>query len=154
MTYFNLCQDTRIPNGVLLTDINKIHGYFEYKNCNASELDGFFVSMVNPSPVNFYPDILDRQIFMVKDSIKDVIDLFIPDMDYKHCCLIDDPNNSFVQYYIPMLDITDEEVGIESNLPIFRVADNNKLVIVASLDFVEAVLRRQPVGCRINLLQS
>ena len=149
MRYFKLGQDTRMPNGVLLTDINSIHGYFEYRKCNAFALESFFVSIVHSSPVNYYPDILDRQIFMVKGAVKDVMNVLVPDMEYKHCCLVDDANDVFERYHVPMLPTMDVQEGVADALPIFRVADESKLDVLASLEFVEALLRRKPKGCRM-----
>jgi len=150
MKYFNICQDVRIPYSVLMTNLNAIAGYYEYKRGNASALDDSFVSFVTSSPVNFYPDILDRQIFMVKDVVKDVIEMFMPDMVYKSCCLIDERNNKYEQYHIPMLDTVGMQHGMEWGYYIFRNKDLNNVEVFASLEIVEALLRRKPKGCRIQ----
>ena len=133
-----------------MTNLNAIAGYYEYKRGNASALDDSFVSFVTSSPVNFYPDILDRQIFMVKDVVKDVIEMFMPDMVYKSCCLIDERNNKYEQYHIPMLDTVGMQHGMEWGYYIFRNKDLNNVEVFASLEIVEALLRRKPKGCRIQ----
>jgi len=149
MRYFNICQDKRIPYGVLLLGLNSIGGYYEYKKGNISALEDSFVSSVNSSPVNFYPDILDRQIFMVKGAVKETIDIFIPDIRYKHCCLIDEQNSNYEQYYIPMFDIAEMHTGIQSRLYMFCREDSGDIEVLASLEFVEALFRRTPTGCRV-----
>jgi hypothetical protein len=133
-----------------MTNLNAITGYYEYKRGNASALDDSFVSFVTSSPVNFYPDILDRQLFMVKDVVKDVIDMFMPDMVYKNCCLIDERNNKYEQYHIPMLDTVGMQQGMEWGHYVFRNKDSDNIEILASLELVEALLRRKPTGCRIQ----
>jgi hypothetical protein len=150
MKYFCLGQDTRMPNGVLLTNVNAINGYYEYKKGNVSLLDDSFVSMVHSSPVNFYPDILDRQIFMVKGAVKEVLDMFTPDMQYKHCCLLDEPNQKYEQYFIPLFDTVDAHTGAEMGLYIFRNKNENNIEVLASLEFVEVLLRRKPTGVRVK----
>jgi len=151
MKYYKLGQDRRIPYGVLLTKLNSIGGYYESKSGNLSSLDKAIVSFVNSSPVNFYPDILDRQIFMIKDTVKEVFDLFLPELDYKHCCLLDNPNDRYDVYYIPILDVLDMREGEAQGRHIFRIADAKEIEVAASLDVVEAVLRRDPVGIRVSL---
>ena len=149
MKYFKLEQDKRIPYGVLLTGLEAIHGYYEYRKGNDTILEHSFTSFVNSSVVNFYPDILDRQIFIVKCVVKDVIDIFLPEVEYKFCCLIDEPNNIYEQYLIPMLYTVDIKTGIASGHHIFRNKETEGIEVIASLEFVEALLRRKPMGCRV-----
>ena len=149
MKYFSLGQDHRIPNGVLLTNLNNINGYYEYKKGNPSMLDDSFVSPVNSSPINFYPDILDRQIFMVKGTVKEVLDIFMPEMEYKYCCLLDETNSVYENYCIPMLHEVDIHLGDELGLHIFRNENAKNIEVLTSLEFVEALLRRNPIGCRV-----
>lgn len=152
MKYFKLRQDNRIPYGVLLTGINKIGGYFESKKGDLSALDRAIASYVNSSPVNFYPDILDRQIYMIRGVVKEVFDLFLPDLEYKHCCLLDNPNNRYDIYYIPVLDVLELQEGAAQGRHIFRIAQAKEIEVAVSLDVVEAVLRRSPTGIRISPL--
>ena len=149
MKYFKLEQDKRIPYAVLLKGLDAINGYYEYRKGNDNILEYSFTSLVNSSVANFYPDILDRQIFMVKSVVKDVIDLFMPDVEYRFCCLIDEPNNIYEQYLIPMLHTVDINTGIVCNHHIFRNKDAEDIEVIATLEFVEALLRRKPIGCRV-----
>lgn len=150
MKYFKLGQDRRIPYSVLLTDLNKIGGYYESKGGNLSSLDRAFASFVNSSLINFYPDILDRQIYMIKDTVKEVFDLFLPELEYKHCCLLDNPNDRYDIYYIPVLEVMDMRQGAAEGKYIFRISDTKEIEVAASLEVVEAVLRRKPTGIKIN----
>jgi len=154
MKYFKLGQDQRIPYSVLLTGLNKINGYFDAKDGNLSALDNAITSFVNSSPVNFYPDILDRQIFMIKDSVKEVFDLFLHELEYKHCVLLDNPEKRYTQYFIPVLYDLNIEDGVKQGRYIFRIANTKEIEVAASLEVVEAVLRRKPAGIRISPLSS
>ena len=79
MGYFKLGQDRRRPYAVLMTGLGKIGGYHAAKAGDLDALQSPVAAFVDPSQFNFYPDILDRQIYMVKGAVKDVFDLFMPD---------------------------------------------------------------------------
>ena len=147
MRYFKLGQDRRIPNAVLLSNLNSIEGYYEYKRGNVKLLDDSFVSVVNPGQVVCYPDILDRQIFMIKGPVKEVFDIFVPELEYKHCCFLDRTKRAYEQYYVPMLDAMGFKAGIGSGRFVFRNDDSSDFEVVASLEVIEALLRRRPAGC-------
>jgi len=147
--FFKLGQDNRVPYGVLLTDLSNIGGYYESKKGDLTQLDDAFVSLVRPSPVNFYPDILDRQLFMIKGAVKEVFDMFMPDLEYKHCCLIDNVNEKYEEYFIPVLDVLDWDMATEGKRHVFRLACASEVHVVASVEVVEAVLRRKAVGVEI-----
>jgi len=148
--YFKLRQDERLPNSVRLTG-----DYHEARNGDLSNVDSVIVSLVNSSPLNFYPDIISGQLFMVKGAVKQVFDMFLPKMQYKHCVMIDEPENKYEQYYIPVLDVFDvSEVSkaVASGRQIFRVISPRERAVVASLAAVEAVLRRSPAGIKIDAI--
>jgi len=154
MKYYKLEQDRRIPNSVLLADLSGAGGYYNSKGTDLSGLGRAIVSSVISSTRNFYPDILDRHIFMVKGAVKEVFDLFLPELDYKHCCLLDKPNDRYDMYYIPMLDVVDMQEGAAQGRHVFRIAKKNEIMFVASLEVVEAVLRRKPAGIRISSISE
>ena len=155
MKYFKLSQDKRIPYSVLLTNTTRIGGYNESKDGYLSDLDRVIASAVNSSPINFYPDILDRQLYMIKGAVKEVFDLFLPEIRYKHCVMIDKPEKRCERYYIPLLDVFDLSEGCAHGNHIFRMRNTEgaKIEIVASLEVVEAILRRKPEGVRVESLQ-
>ena len=155
MRYFKLGQDQRIPYAVLLTGINTIGGYFESKGGDLSKLDDVIVSFVHSSPVNFYPDILDRQLFMIKGAVKEVFDLFSPELEYKRCFMIDPYYNTCERYYIPILGVVDclsVRYDNRKDRHIFRIANAKETTVVAALDVIEALLRRNAEGIRIGLV--
>ena len=150
MDYFKLSQDKRIPYGITLNSVDRIAGYRESKRGDMSLLENGISEVVRHSPLNFYPDILDRQIFMIKGAVKEVFDMFLPDMAYKRCNLIDTAVERYETYYIPTLDVVDIKDGIERGLHIFRIEGTKEIEVAVSLAAVEAVLRRKPVGVRVE----
>lgn len=152
--YFKLSQDKRLSNAVLLSVPDKIRGYFEAKAGNTQNLDDALLSPIKESKHNFYPDILDMQIFMIKDAVKEVFDLFLPGHEYKHCCFIEGTSDKYTLYYIPTLEIMSVEKAREQSAHIFRIADTKEAEIAVSLEAVEAVLRRNPVGVRVEAISD
>ena len=150
MKHFSLEQDKRIPYGVLLTQLNNIYGYYESKKGNLTSLDRAIISFVNSSPINFYPDVLDRQIFMIKGVVKEVFDLFLPELEYKHCCLLDNPNRKHELYFIPILSSRSVLADAEKNDYIFRLVNERDSKVIISIEVAEAILRRKPTGIRIS----
>ena len=148
--YFKLGQDKRIPHGVLIQKTEGIGGYNEARKGDILLLDDIIFSMLDPSPLNFYPDILDRQILMIKGAVKEVFDLFLPGVTYKHCDMIDKENRRYEQYYIPALDILSTQEATEQGSHIFRRADVKDAHLIVSLEAIEAVLRRQPIGVSVE----
>ena len=148
MKYFKLSQDHRIPYGVTLKGLDRIAGYYEAKKGDLYGLNNHITLWVSSSPLNYYPDILDSHIFMIKDVLKSVFDLFLPHPRYKKCFLFDKKTEEFELYHIPFLDIVEKDAGMAQGLHIFRIAESKEIQIAASLEVIEAVLRRRPTGVR------
>lgn len=172
MMYFRLMQEDRIPYGVLLTQLDQIGGYRAAVTGSLRELDRVIVSTVNPSKLNFYPDVLDRQLFLIKGDVKKVFDLFLREVEYKFCCLLDDETAQHEYYYIPLLDLVPclsekstsnptgskvSKVVLEEQLikgkHIFRVSNTKDTVVVVSLAAAEALLRKKPIGIRLKQVE-
>ena len=154
MEYFRLSQDKRMPYAVTLSGIDKIEGYFESKQGDMSLLENGISEVISHSPLNFYPDILDRQIYMVKGVVKEVFDMFLPGMIYKRCNLIDRVVERYETYYIPIIDAIKFKGGIERGRHIFRREDSKEIEVVVSLAVVEAILRRKSVGVRVEVVKN
>lgn len=91
---------------------------------------------------------------MIKDGVKEAFDLFLPEVEYKHCCLLDSLTNRYDIYYIPVLEVMEIQEGKKRENHIFRVAGTKEIEVVASLEVVEAVLRRKASGIRITFLSE
>ena len=78
MEYFRLQQDERRPHRILINGFFEIPNALEAAKGNVSLLEDMTVAFVTPSKYNWYPDVLSRQIFMYKESVKKTIDMFCP----------------------------------------------------------------------------
>jgi len=150
MMYFKLGQDRQRPHSVMINTKYPIRGFREARDGDLSALDNVLAPFVHTSPINYYPDILDFEFYMIKGAIKDVFELFYPNMELKHCVLIDKPEKKYTQYFIPHLDLFDFELGIKFGSHIFRLKNARQIEVAVSLDVVEAILRRKPNGIMIE----
>ena len=75
MEYFRLEQDKRVPYGVLMQGLSKMENIQEALKGNIIPLKRMNVVFVPPSRFNWYPDVLDRQLFLVQENVKEAFDL-------------------------------------------------------------------------------
>lgn len=156
MRYFRISQDRDVPGSVRLSGVNNIGGYHEARGGDLSKLDRAIASLVDYNALNSCPDILDHDLFMVKGAVKQVFDMFLPRVQYKHCVMAERDGKRHEQYYIPLFDVLDESEAQEAmtqNRPIFCFFKGSREIwVVASVEVIEAVLRRNPAGIKISVI--
>ena len=169
MEYFKLEQDKRVPYGVLMQGLSKMENIQDTLKGNIIPLKRMNVVFVPPSRFNWYPDVLDRQLFLVQENVKEAFDLYQPDLQYRYFCLLDNQNQVHKFYYAPALEMVDclsEESGCNLDKSVirnvvlrkesidgkdlFRIAGVKELVVIVSLPMAESLLRRRPKGIRIS----
>jgi len=157
MIYFKISQDLDASGSIRLTGENNIGGYHEARSGDLTRLDNAIVSLVDYNSLKNCPDILDRQLYMVRGAVKQVFDIFMPSIEYKHCVFTERDGESHEQYYIPMLEVLNVNEALqamEQHRPFFRVVVSRERVVVVSLEVVEAMLRRNPVGIKIDVINK
>jgi len=155
MRYFELSQDLDVPFRAGIVNTIKIGGYDEAKQGDFYKLDNAIVSLVDSEALDSTPDILDRQLFMIKGAVKEVFDMFLPRIQYKHCIMTERVKKRYERYYIPLLEVFGEDDSIETvaeGRHIFRIVNEQKNMVVASLEVIEALLRRNPIGVKTDVL--
>jgi len=108
-------------------------------------------------------DVHDRGIFMVSKKVKEVFEIFCPDMEYREIFVVDSENKRQQHFYAPLLPFSSIECKItrpqglngERQLEIFggkelmgevfRVRSHMDSCTVVSLFVAEAILR---IGCK------
>lgn len=117
-----------------------------------------------------YIDIISDPTFMVSKNVKKILSKFEPNMEFKELVVLDKKNIKVKQYYIPVLDRfdclssdsilnLDKSVVKKMKLDLSKVLDKclftvsgvNSQYVIARLDFVESILRREAIG--INLIE-
>jgi len=169
MRYFRLHQDLRRESGLTTHGVDdKMR---EAIRGNLSALDNLTVVKAHTFKGRYFSELLSRQVFMYKNSVKEVFDLYEPSLEYKDFCIIDVENDSYVQYYsapilkhVPALSpkserpfsstsklYLDKKAVVEMDgLDIFRLSDYDDLrqtglnnCVVVSLAVAESLMRRK-----------
>lgn len=172
MEYFRLQQDRRVPYAVFMQGLNGIPNAREAMNGNLTPLAFMNPIRVNSSKFNWYPDVLDQQIFMVKERIQKVFELFLPEMDSRNFCLLDSLNGRYEYYAAPCLDMVDclsdkSKCNLDKSVVskivlnlqkvgqrhIFRIANVNTSIVIISLEAAECILRTRPEGIEIKHIE-
>lgn len=167
MDYFRLGQDRRIPYSVLLQGTPDIPNIQNAMHGDIVGLEEMTIVTVSSSTFNAYPNILDRQLFLVKEEIKEVFTYFAPQMQYRSFCLLDTENAVFNYYFAPDIELVycfDESSTYNLNKSviqkvvlkkeqvkdrdIFRLKEVNDCVVIVSLPVAESLMRRKIEGLR------
>lgn len=161
MDYFWLRQDERY---MYLPHIHKFIGKYRRSDFtieNAYKIPERNVVFVDSEKSLDYADVIDRQIFLISEDVKDVFEMYDPSISYKTFCLLDNMHMDLKLYYVPIIrsiDGTDEpdkfcgrvcsekELIIKheylDNRPILRVEELPSDGVIVRLDVAESLLRR------------
>lgn len=171
MDYFRLRQDPRRPYGILLKGLIQMSNGIQAAHGDVGGLDKMTVAFVSTgSKLNWYPDVFDKQIFMVRKHIKKSFDLVAPKMEYRYFCVLDNDNDRHEYYYAPVLpQVSCYSKASEANLDtsvvrhlalrkgeippfmdIFRVSGVKDKVVVVSLAMAECLMRRRTDGILLS----
>lgn len=160
--YFLLKQDLYYGTGTQCP----LASYYEYsrevQKGDYSGLDNFKVTTVRPGEFNEYPDIISRQVFMVRQKILDAILLFDKSINYGTRYLMDMEYKVMHPYFIPHLQPIDclsskaeishgslkkavlSTAKIKEETHIFQIGNLDDNTVVVSTALLEAILRRKP----------
>ena len=173
MRYFRLHQDERKESGLVMIGTSDTSGVNAAGQGDLSLLDDLTVMKALTSSGSLFAELLSRQVFMFKDSVREVVDLYEPELAYKNFCIIDSGNRDIHAYYAaPILRVC-AAVSPESERPysltskvlldgttleelgepdIFRLAEPEKHIVV-SLPVAESLLRRKIQGILLTHLE-
>lgn len=168
MEYFWLRQDER-ESAILLPGLINLIPYQDIKSGNVDKLEDLTPIILPTSRYHNYADILTRQMVVIQKPLKEIFDLFEPDLLYKVFCTMDLPNRQHVYYYAPHLPGVDcysdsnkskpdrnRMVLRKETLPdsdIFRVNDPDRHIVIVALAVAECILRRKLKGIRLTRVE-
>lgn len=111
-----------------------------------------------------FPDILSMPFFLISKNIKDVLSIYEPNMGFKEFLLADFKYELVNQYFLPQLEEFDclsqesqlnldrsvitKAILDESNIGdkcLFSIANVKNRYVVARLDFLESMIRRNAI---------
>lgn len=160
MDYFWIRQDERY---LYLPRIR--HFITKYKRSdftieNAHKISERNVVFVDSEKLLDYVDVIDRQLFLISEGVREVFEMYDPSITYKTFCLLNNARMELKLYYspiIPQIDGTTEpnrfregrRTGMQLillrerlNRPILRVNELSPDGVVIRLDVAESLLRR------------
>ncbi|KNY27947.1 imm11 family protein [Pseudobacteroides cellulosolvens] len=161
MDYFLLKQDERYKD---LPVITQLSGKIDIKNLNYQDIHNVadtVIFYVKATPESSYLDILNRDLFLVSEKLKNLFEKYQPDALFKTIVLIDSENKKQEKYFLPVFKKVDalspkceftrdksvitklilKKEGIMDH-KIFSVSDGAKPTIIVRLDAAESILRR------------
>ena len=163
MDYFRISQDKRYLHTPVITNLNEIIlRRADTSIDNASKIPNINVGFARPEDHIDFIDVLDTQMFMVLDRVKDVFRMYEPGMAFKAVCILNNKTGAYGNYHIPVLPEIDclsseSEVSTDKSnrkrlllkreIPnehvIFKVKGLLTDVVVIRLDVAESLLRRK-----------
>ncbi|EKQ53193.1 MULTISPECIES: DUF1629 domain-containing protein [unclassified Clostridium] len=172
MNYFLLKQGEDYINAPVLMDVfNKL----DVRNINllkAHKIDDILIFNTKCDEETEFLDILDRNLFLISEKMKKIIEKYDPGILFKTVPLIDLKHKKQGNYYMPIFeDIECLSEKAELNLnktvvkkiildkekikgkKIFRIKESSKALIVVRLDVAESLLRREFKGICLQKLE-
>ena len=172
MNYFLLKQDEDYINAPVLMDVfNKL----DVRNINllkAHKIDDILIFNTKCDEETEFLDILDRNLFLISEKMKKIIEKYVPEILFKTVPLIDLKYKKQENYYMPIFeDIECLSEKAELNLnktvvkkiildkekikgkKIFRIKESSKALVVVRLDVAESLLRREFKGMCLQRLE-
>lgn len=168
MRYFKIYADEQNPQPRFLNWYSQIKPGRQDKQIY-EDLAGRNYFKVELAGENQFMDILCHPCFMVSREFANVIRLYCPEIRFKYALLFDEVNKRTASRQIPDLPeidcldakselsrdrseiitgiLTEERIGMH---PIFRLAGVKGRFVIASLEFVESVCRREVMGMKIR----
>lgn len=123
-------------------------------------------------PDTQYTDIIVQPMFLISERIKNVLEKYEPNLNYKEIILLDQQYGRAEKYFLPTIegiDCLEEEsefnldhsilnkIVIDSNKTedkcIFAISGVKNRHIIVRLDFVESILRRNGKGFRLKEIE-
>ncbi|MCC8024640.1 MAG: hypothetical protein LIP16_04960 [Clostridium sp.] len=162
MDYFWLRQDRRYVNPPVIEGFYTRMRRKDFVPENRYKIPDRNVVYCDSDKNLDFTDVLDRQLFLVSEKVKNVFKLYEKSIIYKCFCLLNNQRNEYMLYYAPLIseidsffnenELTLKGEGMGSS-SIFRVKCESKEVIVVRLDVAESLLRRNPEGIELRKIR-
>ncbi|SNS15380.1 hypothetical protein SAMN05446037_100517 [Anaerovirgula multivorans] len=172
MEYFLIQQDKRyIHAPIILNLFNRIDRRHISKD-SSTNIPRISVLYIKSNKNTQFIDLLDRQLFLLSDELKKLVEKYEPYLKFKIMQLIDAENSKTAQYHLPILDTIDclsekselnrdksiikravlEEKKIEDK-SIFKIGGVSSTYVAIRLDLAESILRRAFSGINLTRVE-
>lgn len=172
MDYFLLKLDERYGNIPVLLDVIKKIDPRNINRLDAHKIAGTIIFYVRADAGTSYPDILDRQLYLVSGGLKKIVEKYEPDTLFKTLPLIDLKNQRQENYFLPVFEEVEAlsprcEFNLDKSVvkklvlqgdklkgkKIFRLKGCAETLVVVRLDAAESILRRDFTGIRLERIE-
>lgn len=173
MDYFWVRQDKRYiftPEITNVRDIVLKRGDVAIEN--DKKIADVNVALASPQRKTDFVDILDSQLFLIRDRVKEVLEMYEPAMIFKMVCILSNFTGEYGNYYMPICQKVDclsgksvttpdksqvKQLVLNSNKiksqSIFQVAGVKTDVMVIRLDVLESLLRRKITAFQFDQIE-
>ncbi|MHC1686034.1 MAG: hypothetical protein AB6733_24415 [Clostridiaceae bacterium] len=171
MDYFLLKQDKRYVNTPRLIDVFKKIDVRNINLLNAHKIEDMIIFNADCDERSEFLDILDSQLFLISEEMKNIIEKYKAEIIFKVIPLIDLPRERQENYFLPIFEevecLSDKaELNLNKTFvkkiildkekikgkKIFKIKESSKSLIVIRLDVAESLLRRNFKGVSIEKL--
>lgn len=161
MEYFRIRQDSRYLFTPVFSNPGEVMQRRKSVSLeNADRIQDVSVLFADSPHLLDFPDILDRQFFLVSMEAKKVFAMYEPSMIFKNVCILNNERDEYGQYALPLFRELDclaegsevspdrtyikrlrirQQGGLDS---IFKVAGLMTDAVIIRLDVAESLLRR------------
>lgn len=173
MEYFLLKQDERCTDIPMIKDLfNKI----DKRNISMEKevrIDDINVFHVRGTKKSVFADVLERQLYIVSESIKNLLEMHGSHIIFKTVFLIDRTNRKQKKYFIPIFPKFDclhesSEFNLDKSVikkividrskvkgrAIFKIDEGDKTCVVVSLELAESIRKSGFLGICLEPLNS
>ena len=170
MKYFLIEADDRIPQPQFL-DIHQILSPKMLTAKNSKSLPQVTTLKISHPKGLEFMDIISKPMFLISEPFMELVHTYDSNIQIKHMVLFDGINQRLSLYGLPILEelecldqstvfdkgrILKYEIILKStflNYSIFKITGLSKPHIVANLDLMESILRREVLGIKITELE-
>ena len=172
MDYFLLKQDERYTNTPMLMDVFKNIDVRNINLLNAHKIEEMIIFNVKCDEETKFLDMLDRNLFLISEDMKKIMEKYNPQIIFKSIPLIDLEHERQENYYLPIIEELDclsenSEFNLNRTIvkkiildkekikgkKIFKIKESSKTLIVIRLDVAESLLRRNFKGICLERLE-
>lgn len=163
MNFFWIRQDKRYLHTPVITNLQDIvQRRKDVLIEKEKEIADVNVAFAGSQRVMDFVDILDTQLFLVSERVKEVLKMYEPSLLFKTVCILDNTSGGYGNYHLPVfpkIDCLSKESVITldksqvkklvlkyesvKHQSMFQVAGLQTDVTVIRLDVIESLLRRE-----------
>ena len=172
MDYFLLKQDERYTYIPELKELYKKLNIKDINLLNQHKIDDIMIFYIKSDAQVEFLDVLSRQLFLISEKMKDILEKYKANIVFKMFPLIDYDNSKQEIYYLPIFEeiealSEDAELNLNKTVvkklilnkekikdkKIFKIKESSKTLVVVRLDVAESLLRRDFIGILLERVE-